>query len=94
MGAFLAAAYFATASLLPPSYLACRAVSRKYNYLNPILLMGTLAFFPGLAMLWFCCWLQPGLETAAVRWRLPPLAVTIDPASSAYGSRVIGTKRY
>jgi hypothetical protein len=75
MGAFLAAAYFATASLLPPSYLL-DGQHGKYNYINPIWLMGTLAFFPGLAMLWLLL-VAPGLETAAVRWRLPPLAVTI-----------------
>ena len=77
MGAFLAAAYFATASLLPPGHLlAGQHGAGKYNYIDPIWLISTLAFFPALAMLWLLL-VAPGLETAAVRWRLPPLAVTI-----------------
>lgn len=77
MGAFLVAAYFVTAALLPVSnLLAGQHAGGKYNYIDPVWLLGTLALFPMLAMLWLLL-LAPGLKTVAARWRLSPVAVTI-----------------
>jgi hypothetical protein len=77
MGVFLIAAYFVTAALLPVSpLLAGQHAGGKYNYVDPLWILGTLSFFPALAVLWLLL-LAPGLEGAALRWRLPMPALLV-----------------
>lgn len=77
MAAFLVAGYFVTTAFLPPGPLQTGQLDGgKYNYIDPIWLLGTLAMFPMVAATWLLM-AAPGLQTARVRWQLPPLAVTI-----------------
>ena len=77
MGVFLVAAYFATAALLPVSnLLAGQHAGGKYNYIDPLWILATFGFFPALAVLWLLL-LAPGLEGAALRWRLPMPALLV-----------------
>jgi hypothetical protein len=76
MGVALAAAYFALAAAFPPTNptIAAQHAGAKYDYIDPVWMLATLAFFPMLAVLWLLL-IAPGLEGAALRWRLPRLAL-------------------
>src|SRR5262249_39754556 len=78
MGAVSAAAYFLMAALVPPSNptVAAQHAAAKYDYIDPVWMLATLAYFPMLAVLWVLL-LAPGLESAALRWRLAPLATAV-----------------
>ena len=78
MAALLAASYFVMAALMPPGNptVAAQLGAAKYDYIDPVWMLATLGYFPMLAALWLLL-LAPGLEGAALRWRLPPLAMAI-----------------
>jgi hypothetical protein len=78
MGAFLVAAYFVEAALWPPTNptLVAQHAAAKYDYIDPVWILGTLAFFPMLAALWLLL-VAPGLQAAGMRWRLPPPAIAV-----------------
>jgi len=78
MGGALLVAYFVTSALFHPSNptVALNQGFNKFDYINPIWLLATLALFPTLAALWLLL-LAPGLEAAAARWRLAPAAIVI-----------------
>ncbi len=69
MGLFLTAAYFATAAMFLPTNptIAAQHAGAKYDYINPVWMLGTLGFFPVLITLWLLL-LAPGLEGAGLRW--------------------------
>ena len=78
MSVLLLAAYAATSIFLPPTnptILRALAVNR-YDHINPLWMLATLGIFPMLAALWLLI-LAPGAESAQLRWRLSPLAVTV-----------------
>jgi hypothetical protein len=78
MGALLIAAYFVMATLMPPSNptVAAQHAMAKYDYIDPAWMLATLAYFPMLAALWILL-LAPGFESAALRWRLAPIATAV-----------------
>lgn len=78
MGLFLTATYFAISPLWPPTNptIAAQHASAKYDYIDPVWMLGTLGLFPMLALLWLLL-LAPGLESAASRWRLSPSATLV-----------------
>jgi hypothetical protein len=78
MAAFLVAAYFVTAAALPASNptIAAQHAGAKYDYIDPVWMLGTLVYFPALAALWLLL-LAPGLDGAALRWRLPVPAMLV-----------------
>lgn len=78
MGALLAATYFVLTALAPPSNptVAAQHAMAKYDYIDPVWMLATLGYFPMLAVLWILL-LAPGLEGAALRWRLTPLATAV-----------------
>jgi hypothetical protein len=71
MGLFLTATYFATAAVFLPTNptIAAQHAGAKYDYINPVWMLGTLGFFPVLITLWLLM-VAPGLEGAGLRWRL------------------------
>jgi hypothetical protein len=85
MGVLLAAGYFALAGLVPPSNptVAAQHAMAKYDYIDPVWMLATLAYFPMLAVLWILL-LAPGLESAALRWRFAPLATVAVGAIGAW----------
>ncbi len=78
MGVLLTVAYFALAALWPPSNptIAAQHASAKYDYIDPVWMLGTLGFFPMLGLLWLLL-LAPGLESTTARWRLSPRATLV-----------------
>ncbi len=78
MGALSAATYFVMAALAPPSNptVAIQHAMAKYDYIDPVWMLATLGYFPMLAVLWILL-LAPGFESAALRWRLAPLAIVV-----------------
>jgi hypothetical protein len=78
MGVLSAATYFVMAALVPASNptVAAQHAMAKYDYIDPIWMLATLGYFPMLAVLWILL-LAPGLESAALRWRLAPLAALV-----------------
>jgi hypothetical protein len=78
MGIVSAATYFVMAALVPPSNptVAAQHAGAKYDYIDPVWMLATLAYFPMLPVLWLLL-LAPGLESAALRWRLAPLATVV-----------------
>jgi hypothetical protein len=78
MAAVLTAAYFVMSPLLPPGNptVAAQLATAKYDYIDPVWMLATLGYFPMLAALWLLL-IAPGLEGAALRWRLGPLATAI-----------------
>lgn len=78
MSLILIVAYFATSRWLPatnPTVFAAQAANR-YDAINPLWMLATMTRFPMLATFWLLL-LAPGATTAALRWRLAPLAVMI-----------------
>jgi MFS family permease len=71
LSALLLGAYFATSRWLPPTNPTITAALENGSdaYINPVLMLKTLAFFPMLAALWFLL-LVPGAGTVGLRWRL------------------------
>jgi len=78
MAVVSAATYFDMAALVPPSNptVAAQHAMAKYDYIDPIWMLATLGYFPMLAVLWILL-LAPGLESAALRWRLAPIAALV-----------------
>jgi hypothetical protein len=78
MAAMLAASYFIMAPLLPPGNptVAAQLAMAKYDYIDPVWMLATLAYFPMLAALWMLL-LAPGLKGAGLRWHLTPPATAI-----------------
>ncbi|MBX9946754.1 MAG: hypothetical protein K2Y40_21945 [Reyranella sp.] len=70
--------YVATSTLLPPTNpTILRALTvNRYDYINPIWMLVTVALFPVLPALWLLL-ISPGLATARMRWHLSPRAETI-----------------
>src|SRR5216683_2222126 len=71
LSVLLLAAYFATSRWLPPTNPTVTAAleTNRYDYINPVWMLKTLAYCPMLAALWFLL-LVPGAGTVRVRWRL------------------------
>jgi hypothetical protein len=78
MGLCLTAAYFGLASAFSPTNptIAAQHAGAKYDYIDPMWMLGTLGFFPILIALWLLL-LAPGLESTGLRWRLSPRATLI-----------------
>ena len=78
MGLFLTAAYFALAATFSPTNptIAAQHAGSRYDYINPMWMLGTLGFFPVLIALWLLL-LAPGLEATGLRWRLSQRAILI-----------------
>ena len=78
MGLFLTAAYFVLAAIFSPTNptIAAQHAGAKYDYIDPMWMLGTLGFFPILIALWLLL-LAPGLESTGLRWRLSPRATLI-----------------
>jgi MFS family permease len=78
MGLALLVAYLVTSALFHPSNptVAFNQGLNKYDYIDPLWLLATLALFPMLAALWLLL-LAPGLETVWARRRLAPAAVVL-----------------
>jgi hypothetical protein len=78
MGLFLTAAYFALAATFSPTNptIATQHAGSRYDYINPMWMLGTLGFFPVLIALWLLL-LAPGLESTGLRWRLSQRAILI-----------------
>jgi hypothetical protein len=75
MGAFLVAFYFITGDAVAPTNptITPYATAYRYDYVNPLWLLATLALFPATSALWFLL-LAPGTRAAAIRWRVAPAA--------------------
>jgi len=78
MGLFLTAAYFVLAAMFQPTNptIAAQHAGARYDYVNPMWLLGTLGFFPVLIALWLLL-LAPGLQGTGLRWRLSPRVTLI-----------------
>jgi hypothetical protein len=78
MGLFLTAAYFVLAATFSPTNptIAAQHAGSRYDYINPMWMLGTLGFFPVLIALWLLL-LAPGLESTGLRWRLSQRAILI-----------------
>ena len=78
MTVLLVAGYFVTSALFPPSNptFATMNETAKYDYVDPVWMLATLGVFPMIAVLWLLL-LAPGLDSAALRWRLPRLAILV-----------------
>jgi hypothetical protein len=78
MAVLVIAGYFVTSAFLSPSNptIATLHATARYDYINPIWMIGTLAVFPVLAALWFLL-LAPGVESTGLRWRSLSAAVIV-----------------
>ena len=78
MAVLVLAGYLATSMYLSPSNptIAALHATARYDYIDPIWMIGTLAAFPVLAALWFLL-LAPGLENMGLRSRVVQPAVII-----------------
>jgi hypothetical protein len=78
LGVLLLAAYFATSRWMPPTNptVIAALTTNRYDFINPVWMLKTLAYFPMLAALWFLL-LVPGAGTVGVRWRLLPPATPV-----------------
>ena len=78
MAVLVLAAYLATSAFLSPSNptIAALHATARYDYIDPVWMIGTLAAFPVLAALWFLL-LAPGLENVGLRSRIVQPAVII-----------------
>lgn len=78
MGAFLMAMYMATADAFGATNptITSQHEAHRFDYVNPMWMLATLALFPVLAALWLLL-LAPGLTSVRARWRLAPTAVLI-----------------
>jgi hypothetical protein len=71
LSALLLAAFFATSRWLPPTNPTITAAleTNRFDYIDPVWMLKTLAYFPMLAALWFLL-LVPGAGTLGVDGRL------------------------
>jgi hypothetical protein len=72
------ASYFTVAQWLKatnPTVVAALSANR-YAYIDPTWMMATMVLFPALLAQWLLL-LAPGTQSARLRWRIAPLAVTI-----------------
>ena len=71
MAVLVLAGCLATSAFLSPSNptIAALHATARYDYIDPIWMIGTLAAFPVLAALWFLL-LAPGLESIGLRSRV------------------------
>lgn len=78
MTILLLLAYVATSTLLAPTNptIAGAIATNRYDHIDPLWMLATLAMFPMLAALWLLI-LAPGAESARLRWRLSPRAATV-----------------
>ena len=78
MAVLVLAGYLATTAFLSPSNptIAALHATARYDYIDPIWMISTLAVFPVLAALWFLL-VAPGLENAGLRSRILQPAVII-----------------
>ncbi len=72
------AGYLVTTAFLSPSNptIAAMHATARYDYIDPIWMISTLAVFPVLAALWFLL-VAPGIENAGLRWRILQPAVIV-----------------
>ena len=85
MGLFLSLAYFALATVFPPTNptIAAQHAGARYDYIDPTWMLATLGFFPVLVALWLLL-LAPGLEGTGLRWRLSPRGMLIVGAAGVW----------
>jgi hypothetical protein len=78
MAVLVLAGYLVTTAFLSTSNptIAAMHATARYDYIDPIWMIGTLAVFPVLAALWFLL-VAPGIENAGLRSRLFQPAVVV-----------------
>ena len=78
MGGLLMAAFVAMSAVFHPSNstILFQQGLNRYDYIDPVWMMRTFILFPMLPAVWLLL-LAPGLESARLRWRLPPRAIWI-----------------
>ena len=78
MAVLVLAGYLVTTAFLSPSNptIAAMHATARYDYIDPIWMISTLAVFPVLAALWFLL-VAPGIENAGLRSRILQPAVIV-----------------
>lgn len=78
MGLLLTAGFVVMSAAFHPSNptILFQQGLNRYDYVDPVWMMRTFFLFPMLPAVWLLL-LAPGLESARLRWRLPPSAIWI-----------------
>ena len=78
MAVVLLASYFTVAQWLKATNptVAAALGANRYAYIDPSWMLATMVLFPALLAQWLLL-LAPGTQSARLRWRIAPLAVTI-----------------